>query len=56
MSAAAPQGTRPNLVVLCRTHTPNPWPEAREPGAQVVGANPAVIPWDALLFQREPVS
>jgi len=39
----------------CR-HTPNPWPEAREPGNQVVGANFAVIPRDALLFQREPVS
>jgi hypothetical protein len=37
-------------------NTPNPWPEAREPGNQVVGANFAVIPRDALLFQREPVS
>jgi hypothetical protein len=35
---------------------PNPWSEAREPGTQVVGANRAVIPREALLFQREPVS
>ena len=47
--------TRLYGVLDCR-HTPNPWPEAREPGTQVVGANFAVIPRDALLFQREPVS
>ena len=31
-------------------------PEGWKPGTQVVGANSAVIPQDALLFQREPVS
>jgi hypothetical protein len=32
--------------------TPNPWPEAKERGTQVVGANPAVIREKRRLFQR----
>jgi len=40
------------LRATCRV----PVQSAGERGTQVVGANPTVKPWEALLFQREPVS
>jgi len=48
--------TRLFVVLDCAPHTPNLWQGARGPGNQVVGANFAEMPRDALLFQREPVS
>src|ERR1700688_1820449 len=38
---------RPCTLLGCRRITPNPWPDVRERGTQVVGANPTVLPWEA---------